>query len=57
MYQGTLPGCTNLVHWLYDVPYNYTCLVAELLELPLPELRHLEDGAALASPIDTGSVV
>ena len=25
MYQGTLPGCTNLVHRLYDVPYNYTC--------------------------------
>ena len=25
MYQGTLPGCTNLAHLLHYVPYNYTC--------------------------------
>ena len=31
MYQDTLPGCTNLVHWLHDVPYNYTCLALLLL--------------------------
>ena len=38
MYQNILTGCTNYVHWMYDVPYNYTCLVVAALHEEAPGL-------------------